>query len=411
MRLSKGLFATNKITHEQLKKQNIDSTAYRAMQAGYIIPHFSGGLSLGTIGFRTIEKIKKIIRQNLEALGALPIYISTLQKLDDWNLTGRVKKYGNNLMKIQEDYCLAPSAEEYCIRILQNFIFSKKQLPIFVYQISYKYRNELRPRGGLLRTKEFLMKDAYSFDNNAQDALQSYTKIYNNYIKIFKELNLIDDLVIVSSKESGEIGGDFCHEFLIRAQFGESKVYYQKPFTHIDSQEANTTTILQPSDNFALENVFSKEEQYFNAVEIGNIFYLGDHYTKIFNFGYKDEQQKMQYYQMGCYGIGISRLLAVILNKFNVLPANIAPFIFYLIEIQQMELANKFYNNSKLKAEILFDDRDIHYGTKIKDGEIIGIPYIIIMGKNIELQNRLKNQTHYFNNIQELENFILPLLD
>ena len=310
-------------------------------------------------------------------------------------------------MSKKTEYVLPPSGEEAVTELFKSSVHSYKDVDKILYQITWKFRDEIRPRHGVMRAKEFLMKDAYSFDINKEKALISYEKVFKAYLAIFKRIGL---KVIPVLAPTGAMGGNYSHEFHVLAnKNGESTIYYQDEL--IDYLE---------SDEFSLkgyEKFYAKEEEKHvendhkslkilrsKSIEVGHLFYLGKKYSKSLNCTYQDSKGEMRFPEMGCFGIGMTRLIAAIIessndNKGIIWPDAISPFKLAIINVKAdddlcRELSEKLYATLSKEYDILYDDTNKSPGKKFADIDLIGISLQIIIGpkcaadKNVELKNR-----------------------
>lgn len=367
------------------------------------IDQFSSGIyAYGHVPYLLKKNIDKVICDVLSKYNCSEVSLPILQPESIWIESGRLDKYvsdGVMFRSLNENgnYCLAPTAEEAVVTYAKRRIFSHKQLPVTYFQIGAKFRNELRSRGFLLRGKAFDMMDAYSFDRNKEEFDKSYNRMKEAYMEIFKRLNLPVQAV---AADSGAIGGSKSEEFMVISPIGEDNILVD-PKTN----KALNTELLERDDaneylkdNYGIDDISHLEKK--KAVELGHIFQLGDKYSKSMNATFQDEDNSYKNFIMGCYGIGVSRTLAMIYensiikngDKFDgiSLPLNIAPYAIYLIpktdDNEKLELANKIYQELENKnIPVLFDDRnDISIGAKIKDSKIVGTPYVIVLGKTLD---------------------------
>ena len=368
MKLSKYLFGSQKEQHR------LDSFLHNSGD---------GVFQFNNLGLRVLQNIEKIIRKNMNMI-AQEVKLAMLQNIKKW--PDRANTYGDTMFKLKDrrgdTLLLAPTAEEYCVELINNFVNTPKQLPLSVYQISEKFRDELRPKHYLFRTRGFIMKDAYSFAITKEEFLKQYESFFQTYLNIFKELELN---VIVAESEGGEIGGDFSHEFLYETEYGESKVYYKESYA----------TTKSCNGSFEENSEFPK---YTNALELGQIFSLQDKYTK--NSLIQNMKTPLI---MGCYGIGITRIMAILAEKPFWLPS-ISPFAVHLLT-NDLEKGERVYHACNNK-DILYDDRDKSLGFKFNDANVIGIHLRAIIGENYEIQNLYNNQKLIFDKEEHFINYI-----
>ena len=380
------------------------------LRAGMIKQSSSGIYSWLPLGFKIMKNIEKIVRQEQNKIGAQELLMPTIQSAEIWKESGRYDDYGEEMLRIKDrqgkELLYGPTNEELITEIFRSSVRSYKSLPQLLYHIQWKFRDELRPRFGVMRCKEFFMKDAYSFDLSDEEAKKSYNKMFFAYLNTFKKLGLT---AIPMAAETGPIGGDLSHEFIILAETGESKVYADKKITEIDinDYENNEDSINKLRNNYnkfyavtddkfnkdSFEKKVKKEDQLITkGIEVGHIFYFGDKYSKPLKCSVDLKDGKKVFVKMGSYGIGVSRLVgAVIEAKFNnnimKWPDIIAPFKVVIIpNIQKndnsnYEKAEKIYNLlTKKNIDVLFDDTEDNLSAKFKKHDLIGIPNQIILG-------------------------------
>ena len=380
------------------------------LRAGMIKQSSSGIYSWLPLGFKIMKNIEKIVRQEQNKIGAQELLMPTIQSAEIWKESGRYDDYGEEMLRIKDrqgkELLYGPTNEELITEIFRSSVRSYKSLPQLLYHIQWKFRDELRPRFGVMRCKEFYMKDAYSFDLSDEEAKKSYNKMFFAYLNTFKKLGLT---AIPMAAETGPIGGDLSHEFIILAETGESKVYADKKITEIDinDYENNEDSINKLRNNYnkfyavtddkfnkdSFEKKVKKEDQLITkGIEVGHIFYFGDKYSKPLKCSVDLKDGKKVFVKMGSYGIGVSRLVgAVIEAKFNnnimKWPDIIAPFKVVIIpNIQKndnsnYEKAEKIYNLlTKNNIDVLFDDTEDNLSAKFKKHDLIGIPNQIILG-------------------------------
>lgn len=377
MRLSKTFVKT-------LREAPKDETAKNGAlltRAGYIHKEMAGVYDFLPLGIRVIENIKNIIRDELNKLGCEELQMTALQNPEPWEKTGRFSDqavdiwFKTNLASGGE-LGLAPTHEEPIVNLMKSYISSYKDLPLSVYQFQTKFRNELRAKSGILRGREFLMKDLYSFHTNEEDLDKFYAEVEVAYKKIYERLGLGEDTF--ETFASGGIFSKYSHEFQTFLPVGEDDVYYNADKSVVLNKE-----VLNPE---TLNDLGVKEEelQQTTAAEVGNIFKLKFKYSEPLGLKYSDEQNSQQVVYMGCYGIGVSRVMGVIVEKYAddkglVWPESVAPFKYHLIGIGEngMKRAEEFYANHP--GEVLFDDRDLRPGEKFADAELMGMPYRIVI--------------------------------
>lgn len=373
------------------------------IQTGQIEQFSSGIYAYGHIPYLVKKNIVTIISDILTKYSCSELSLPLLQPEIIWKESGRLEKYVSEdvmfrCLTEKGNYCLAPTAEEAIVKYASSRLSSYKQLPVTYFQIGEKFRNEIRTRGYLLRGKSFEMMDAYSFGRNQQDLDLEYNKMKEAYLEIFKTLGLSVQPV---GADSGAIGGNKSEEFMCISEIGEDNILVD---TNIGKAFNSELLEKENYQDYLLENYGIKKTdslQTKKAVELGHIFQLGDKYTKSMNATFISENGKPTNYIMGCYGIGVSRTLAMIYensiiknekNEFTgiCLPINIVPYLLYIIpkidDKEKTEISQEMYNTLiKENVNVLYDDRkELSIGAKIKDSKILGIPYVVVFGNTIE---------------------------
>ena len=380
------------------------------LRAGMIKQSSTGIYSWLPLGFKIMKKIENIVRDEQNKIGAQELLMPTIQSAEIWKESGRYDDYGEEMLRIKDrqgkEMLYGPTNEELITEIFRASVKSYKSLPQLLYHIQWKFRDELRPRFGVMRCKEFFMKDAYSFDLSDEEAKKSYNKMFFAYLNTFKRLGLT---AIPMAAETGPIGGDLSHEFVILAETGESKIYSDKRIFEIDISKHNNSDnsikdLRKKYDAFyaVTDDKFNKKEFEKNVnkenqlitkgIEVGHIFYFGDKYSKPLKCSVDLQDGKKVNVKMGSYGIGVSRLVAAIIEaKFsnNIMkwPHSVAPFDVAIIpSLQKNDKSNylkaeKIYNSLLKKGiDVLFDDTDEHLSAKFKKFDLIGVPFQIILG-------------------------------
>ncbi len=380
------------------------------LRTGMIRQSSTGIYSWLPLGFKIMKKIEKIVREEQNKIGAQELLMPTIQSAQIWKESGRYDDYGEEMLRIKDrqgkEMLYGPTNEELITEIFRSSIKSYKALPQILYHIQWKFRDELRPRFGVMRCKEFFMKDAYSFDINNEEAKKSYNKMFFAYLHTFKRLGLT---AIPMSAETGPIGGDLSHEFIILAETGESKIYSDKRIFDIDignynSNDDSINKLRKKYDAFYavtddkfnqqdFDNKVKKENQLATrGIEVGHIFYFGDKYSKPLKCSIDLQDGKKVDVKMGSYGIGVSRLVGAIIeaklnNNVMKWPNSVAPFEVVIIpSLQKKDKSNykkaeKIYNFLiKNNIDVLLDDTEEHLSAKFKKFDLIGIPYQIILG-------------------------------
>ncbi|MDB4846653.1 proline--tRNA ligase [Pelagibacteraceae bacterium] len=386
------------------------------LRVGMIKQSSAGIYSWLPLGFKVMKKIEKIVREEQNKIGAQEILMPTIQSSEIWKESGRYDDYGEEMLRIKDrqnrEMLYGPTNEELVTDIFRTSIKSYKSLPQLLYHIQWKFRDELRPRFGIMRCREFYMKDAYSFDINDEEAFFSYNKFFLSYLRTFKRLDLT---AIPMAADTGPIGGNLSHEFIILAETGESKIFTDKRIFDLDGEgfilEKKSLQDLRKKyekfysvtdEKFDKElfekNVEEKNRLITKGIEVGHIFYFGDKYSKALNASVDHPGGKKDFVKMGSYGIGVSRLVGAIIEaKYNdkdeimKWPLSVAPYELAILpmikknDISNLEKANNILKHLKnKKIDTIIDDTDENLSSKIKKFNLIGVPYQIILGKNSE---------------------------
>lgn len=370
------------------------------LQSGQLVQYGTGIFGYNNITMLVKRNIERIIEECLNEAGCVEIQLPTLQPDTIWKKSGRWDTYVNDgtmlvVKSDRGDLCLAPTAEEACIEFVAEKLKSYKHMPTIIYQIGEKYRNEIRTRGYLLRGRSFLMMDAYSFDTDLKGLEVSYEKVRNAYIKIGEKLG-IELLPVIA--DNGAMGGKKSEEFMFISPIGEDTILYDE-----NRKIALNTEVLEKEnyeeylkEEYGIEDISNLKTT--KAIEVGHIFQLGTKYSDSMNIGFIDKDNKQKPYYMGCYGIGVSRLVAAIYENSVIkdengnvtgisLPEQVAPYKIQIIpkldNEEKVKEAEKLYNDFAGKA--ILDDRDnMSMGAKIKDCKILGTPYMVILGDKVE---------------------------
>ena len=365
------------------------------LRAGMIRKVASGIYTWLPLGFKVLKKIENIVREEMDASGAQEVFMPMVQPKELWNETKRWEKMGPELLRIKDrherDFCLGPTHEEVITDIVRDNVKSYKELPLNIYQIQTKFRDEVRPRYGIMRGREFLMKDSYSFNIDEESLQETYLIMREAYKKILDRIGLEYK---ISAADSGAIGGDSSEEFHVLAENGEDTIAVS------DSSEfaINSELLLKDGENInSLEGKPSPDGkgtiQIKKGIEVGHIFKLGRLYAESMKADVLNSEGKASTLYMGCYGIGVSRLVAAAIEqnfdeKGIIWPHSIAPFDINIISIgfekdEKISSAsiNLYEELKSMGYDVLLDDRKDGYGAKMKDSELIGIPINIIIGK------------------------------
>ena len=386
------------------------------LRVGMIKQASAGIYSWLPLGFKIMKKIEEIVRQEQNKIGAQEILMPTIQSSEIWKESGRYEDYGEEMLRIKDrqnrEMLYGPTNEEQVTDIFRSSLKSYKSLPQLLYHIQWKFRDEIRPRFGIMRGREFYMKDAYSFDVSDEEAFYSYNKFFLSYLRTFKRLALT---AIPMAADTGPIGGNLSHEFIILADTGESKIFTDKRIFDLNSNDTELEKNSLQQMRKKYEQYYSVTDEKFNkdefekvvseenrlitkGIEVGHIFYFGDKYSKAMGASVDLPGGKKDFVKMGSYGIGVSRLVGAIIeakfddkNEIMKWPLSVAPYDIALVPMinkNDTSALDKAVNINKelIKNNIdaLIDDTDENYSSKIKKMNLIGAPYQIIIGKKSE---------------------------
>ncbi|MCC7428291.1 MAG: proline--tRNA ligase [Alphaproteobacteria bacterium] len=395
------------------------------LRAGMVRLEAAGIYSWLPLGLRVLRRIEQIVREEQDAAGALELLMPTIQPAELWRESGRYDDYGKEMLRIKDrherDMLYGPTNEEMVSAIFRNFAKSYRDLPKLLYHIQWKFRDEVRPRFGVMRGREFLMKDSYSFDLDYAGARASYNRMFIAYLRTFARMGL---KAIPMVADTGPIGGDLSHEFIILAETGESAVYCDRGLTDFDilgesvDYEANLQPLVdkwtslyaatdEKHDAAAFAALPAERRMEARGIEVGHVFYFGTKYSgpEAMNVTVTGHDGKLVHPEMGSYGIGVSRLVGAIIEAHHDQagirwPAAVAPFQVGLVNLKVGDaacdaLAGDLY--AKLAAagcDTLYDDRDERAGVKFADMDLIGLPWQLVVGPRgaktgmVELKNR-----------------------
>ena len=355
----------------------------RMIKGGFIEKHASGIYIWLNLGLRMLEKVKKIIKDELDAAGCLEILMPTVQDQALWDKTERSNSFGKEFLRFKDrnerNFLYGPTAEEVVTDLVSKFQIKKQEFPITLYNIQWKFRDEIRPRFGLLRAREFLMKDAYSFHQEESCLMQTYEKMFQAYSRIFEKLGIS---ICTNEADTGEMGGFLSHEFQVKCKLGENQLEYDNwPNQPIQWNERDNAKIKESEDS---------NEKF---TEIGHLFALGDKYTSKLGAVIRENGKPLL---MGCYGIGISRIIGVLFeNAEEKSLGKLAPFKYNILLIDKSDESLEALKqvNTKLEEDnedILIDDREFaSFGQKISEAKLIGSEIIIIIGKREASKNKI----------------------
>ncbi len=408
------------ILKEDPKEATIAS--HRLMLRAGMIRQLSAGIyNWLPLGLKVLKKIEQIVREEMNNAGAIEVLMPCIQPLDLWKKTGRVGNWDDSqrmlIMKDRHDNELvfAPTAEEVITDLFKNSVQSYRDLPKSLYQIQWKFRDETRPRFGVMRGREFLMKDAYSFHLTKDSALQTYKDMLVAYMKAYTRMGLT---AVPVSASTGAMGGDYSHEFHILAETGESKIFYENAM--IEYLQAGNVNLDELSKYYANEeekhdpancHVPADKLNEKRGIEVGHIFYLGDKYSKALGMQVQDKDGKLKYLDMGCYGIGVSRLIGAVIEANHdangiIWPENVSPFDIGIINLKAGDeecdaVALETYNRLRAHGkDVLMDDTQDGAGAKFAKMDLIGLPWILTIGprgikeNKVELKMRRTGEKH-----------------
>jgi len=390
-------------TRKKAPKDELTRNAQLLIRAGFVNKLMAGVYSYLPLGLRVLGKIADIVREEMNDIGGQEVFLPALHPSENWKITGGWDGI-DVLFKIEsrtgKSYALGQSHEEVITPLVAEYIQSYRDLPVFIYQIQDKFRDELRAKSGILRGREFNMKDMYSFHLTSDDFQDFYQKVKKAYFKVFERCNL-------EAKATEASGGSFSdkisYEFMVLTDAGEDDILYCSQCNYCINTE-----IAKLKRGEKCPKCSKDKLQKAKASEVGNVFDLGQKYSKDFNFYVLDEIGKKVFPFMGCYGIGISRLMGVIVEKFNdkngiIWPRSVAPFDVHLIGISKTEKAKDVYRKLTNKNfEVFWDDRnDVSVGEKFADADLIGMPVRLVVsdktGDKIEWKKREEDKKELLN--------------
>jgi prolyl-tRNA synthetase len=390
------------------------------LRAGMIQQLSAGIYSWLPLGFSVLKKVERIVREEMDAAGAVEILMPTIQPADLWRESGRYEAYGKEMLRIKDrherDMLYGPTNEENVTDIFRRHVRSYRQLPLNLYHIQWKFRDEIRPRFGVMRGREFLMKDAYSFDLDHEAARRAYDLMFVAYLRTFKRMGLT---AIPMQAETGPIGGDMSHEFQILASTGESEVHYDAAFEEVDFHAPDL-------DIAHLKSLYAAADEKHDpascpvppdrlrsgrGIEVGHIFHFGTKYSEPMGAVVMGPDGTEVPVAMGSYGIGVSRLVGALIEAFHdekgiVWPEPVAPFRVGLVNLRPDDaattaLADDLYGRLRAAGvEVLLDDRDERAGAKFATMDLIGLPWQVTVGPRgakegkVELKSRRSGERH-----------------
>lgn len=397
------------------------------LQTNQLVQYGTGIYAYNNVPLRLRQNVESVIRGVLDKYGCIEILLPTLQPAKLWEESGRLAKYMEEdvIMPVETDngkFVMAPTAEEAVTEFVKGRITSYKNLPVILYQIGEKYRNEIRTRGYLLRGKTFPMMDAYSFDLNAEESAKAYQNVRKAYLEIFEILGLKVQPV---AADSGAMGGNLSEEFMLESPIGEDTILVDK-----ETGTAFNTEILEreDADEYLREKYGIKDKNNVEAkksIELGHIFQLGTKYTESMNAKYIDQEGNEQLLYMGCYGIGVSRTVATIYEENVVtgkdgeakgisLPVSVAPYLLQIIpKEEKREVAQELYNKlMEANVPVILDDRTQGMlGAKIRDCLMLGTPYMLVIGdkqeeEKFEVENSKTGEKKIYTEEELIKEFV-----
>ena len=388
-------------TKKQAPADEVSKNAQLLIRAGYVYKVMPGSYAYTPLGIRVLEKIKQIVREEMNKIGGQELIMTTLQRAETWQTTGRwdddvVDVWFKTKLKDETEVGLAWSHEEAIIEMMKDHLTSYKDMPSSVYQFQTKFRNELRSKSGIMRGREFVMKDMYSFNQDSESHEKFYQACIEAYKIIFDRLGIGSDTYVTLA--AGGAFTEFSHEFQTICEAGEDIVYLHR--------DKNIAVNEEVANNEALAKLGIKREdlEKVKTAEVGNIFNFGTQKSEDTDFKFTAESGKQEFVYLGSYGIGITRVMGVLVEKFAdergiVWPKGVAPFSVYLAAIGESEevknAANSIYDDlTKAGVEIFYDDRDVRPGEKFADADLIGIPIRLVVsektlaGEEVEFKKR-----------------------
>jgi prolyl-tRNA synthetase len=401
------------------------------LRAGMIRQESAGIYSWLPLGYRVMRKIEQIVREEMDRIGCHEILMPTIQSADLWRKSGRYDDYGKEMLRIEDrherEMLFGPTNEEMITDIFAEHAKSYKDVPLMMYHIQWKFRDEVRPRFGVMRGREFLMKDAYSYDLTPEDGRISYNKQFVAYLRLYARMGL---KAIPMAADTGPIGGDMSHEFIILAETGESQVWCHSDLLELDLLNAD----IDHRDAEQMRDVIGKVTSYYAAtdeqhdeeafqaavpegkrltargIEVGHIFFFGTKYSEPLNAKVQTKDGESVPVHMGSYGVGVSRLAGAIIEASHddrgiVWPEAVAPFKVGLVNLRQGDEAcdsaceTLYADLQKAGVEVMYDDRAERAGVKFADMDLIGLPWQIVVGPKglgngvVELKSRATGET------------------
>ncbi len=399
------------------------------LRTGMIRQNGAGIYSWLPLGFRVLKKIEQIVREEMNRAGAIEMLMPTLQQADLWRESGRYEAYGKEMLRIKDrhdrEMLYGPTNEELITDVFRSYVKSYRQLPLNLYHQQWKFRDEVRPRFGVMRGREFLMKDAYSFDLTEEDARKAYRRMFCAYLNAFNRMGLVG---VPMRADTGPIGGDLSHEFIILAETGESAVFCDRALLDLPAPgldldfDSDLTGEVDKRTQFYAATEEMHDAAAFGAlpadrqvaargIEVGHIFYFGTKYSAAMNAMVQGPDGQMVPVQMGSYGIGISRLVGAVIEASHdengiIWPASVAPFGAGIVNMRVGDAACDGACESLYESLVaaggdpLYDDSDDRAGTKFARMDLIGLPWQLVVGPKglekgtIEVKHRRSGEKH-----------------
>ncbi len=380
-------------TKKEAPKDEVSKNAILLSRAGFIHKEMAGVYSFLPLGWRVMQKIMQVIREEMDAIGGQELFLTALQEKEMWEKTNSwddklVDNWFKTKFKNETEVGLAFTHEEPLTKLMKEYVSSYRDLPFSAYQFQTKFRNEMRAKSGIMRMREFIMKDLYSFSRDEKEHQAFYEKAKEAYIRIFERLGIGEKTYLTFA--SGGSFSKYSHEFQTLTESGEDTVFVDSKKKIAINKEVLNDSVLA---DLRVEKKDLKEEK---AVEVGNIFSLGTRFSESFGLSYLDEKSDKQLVVMGSYGIGPGRLMGTIVEVLSdekgiVWPSSVSPFAVHLLHLGERdsksykEAQNLYRHLQERKVEVLFDDRDVRAGEKFADADLIGIPIrVVVSDKTFE---------------------------
>lgn len=380
-------------TLREAPSDEVSKNAQLLIRAGYVYKEMAGAYAYLPLGLRVLEKIKQIVREEMDSIDSNELVMTTLQRKEVWERTTRwsddvVDIWFKTKLKDETEVGLGWSHEEPIVEMMKQYVHSYKDLPASLYQFQTKMRNELRVKSGVMRGREFVMKDMYSFHATAEDLEQYYQKSIDAYLRVYKRLGIGDDTYVTFA--SGGAFTKFSHEFQTICEAGEDTIYLHRGKNIAVNEEVLDDAVKELG-------IHPDELEKVKTAEVGNIFNFGTQKTDEMGLYYVDAEDKQRSLHIGSYGIGVTRVMGVIAEKMSddkglVWPEGIAPFQAYLVSIGEVDTeAEKLYNTLQSKGvEVLWDDRAARPGEKFADADLMGIPWRIVVSEKTLAENKVE---------------------